>query len=315
MSAVHGVLIVDKAGGMTSHDVVYRARRALQTRAVGHAGTLDPMATGALVLACGHATRLLHYLTLDDKRYRATLQLGVGTDSLDADGTITEQQALPEDLSLARVAEVARAFVGPQQQRAPVLSAIKQGGEPLHRRVRRGETVEAPVRDVVVHDLTVIGVGHDLIEFEVHSGKGFYVRSLGRDLAMALGTVGHLRALRRLSSGPFDVSDAVPGKLLEDARDDEAARQTVHAALLSPLDALRDMPKVFVDAVAEAHLCHGRRAPLEHVARGPEDLATFEPGRAMAAVSESGRLLAIVEHREEQLAVLRGFPPPPADDQ
>jgi len=149
-SAQHGVLVVDKPSGPTSHDVVAWARRALRTRAVGHAGTLDPMATGVLVLAIGEATKLVPYLTLDEKEYELELVLGAETDTLDAQGQVVAQAPVPS-LDEAHVRAVAARFLGPQQQRAPVYSAIKVDGVALHRRARRGDVVEAPLRDVTAH--------------------------------------------------------------------------------------------------------------------------------------------------------------------
>lgn len=211
------MLVVDKPRGMTSHDVVARARRALRTRAVGHAGTLDPMATGVLVIAVGEATKLVPSLTADDKAYDATIQLGVATDSLDADGSETARAEVPT-LSLAEVQAAADGFLGPHRQRAPAVSAIKVDGERLHAKARRGEVFEAPVRDVVLHAVDVRSVADARVELSLRCAKGFYVRSFGRDLAEALGTVGHLTALRRTSSGRFDLSTACQVEELDAAR-------------------------------------------------------------------------------------------------
>ncbi|MCZ7683091.1 MAG: tRNA pseudouridine(55) synthase TruB, partial [Sandaracinaceae bacterium] len=216
-------------------------RRALGTRAVGHAGTLDPMATGVLVVAVGEGTKLVRWLTSDDKAYRATVALGAETDTLDAEGTVVERAAVPA-LSVERVRDAARAFTGTFLQRAPAFSAIKVGGRPLHERARRGEAVEPPEREVTVHRLEVIEASADRVELELEVSKGFYVRSLARDLARSLGTRGHLGALRRLRSGAFDLRGALAGEVLERAAaGDEEARSAVRESLRGLGDACAGM--------------------------------------------------------------------------
>ncbi|MBW2404697.1 MAG: tRNA pseudouridine(55) synthase TruB, partial [Deltaproteobacteria bacterium] len=148
---MNGLLIVDKPAGCTSHDVVRRVRKALGQRSVGHAGTLDPLATGVLVVAVGEGTKLVSHLQSDDKRYEVTIALGAETDSLDADGEVTETAKVPP-LDSAMVERALLPFIGRHRQEAPKLSAIKLGGTPLHRRVRRGEDVEAPVREVELYE-------------------------------------------------------------------------------------------------------------------------------------------------------------------
>ena len=276
--APHGVLIVDKPQGPTSHDIVARVRRALGTKAVGHAGTLDPMATGVLVVLVGEAAKLSAYLTADDKRYDATIRLGTETHTLDAEGEVTATALVPP-FTFDDVVRALAQFHGETQQRAPIVSAIKRDGEALHKRVRRGEDVEAPVRSVVLRSAEVLGVdriapiaadatagaAREVVEIRlrVHVGKGFYVRSLARDLAHALGTVGHLSTLRRTASGPFVVAERAPagfdvmapasvdviapgsvdGALLEAAaRGDAASRAAVHAALVPLTRACAALP-------------------------------------------------------------------------
>lgn len=207
--APHGVLVVDKPAGMTSHDVVSRIRRVLRTRAVGHAGTLDPSATGVLVVAVGEATKLVPWLTASDKAYEATMLLGIATDSLDADGQVVARET-PPMIDQATAQNAADEFIGPHRQQAPVVSAIKVDGVRLHARARRGEVVEAPFRDVELRSVTVHAVEGASIRFSLECGKGFYVRSFARDLAARLGTLGHLTSLRRTSSGRFDLDDACP---------------------------------------------------------------------------------------------------------
>jgi tRNA pseudouridine55 synthase len=298
---MHGALIVDKPEGPTSHDVVSWARRALGTRAVGHAGTLDPMASGILVLGVGEGTKLLQWMTSEDKEYETTIALGVETDTLDAQGRLMVEEAVPE-LSPSRVEHAALAFVGTYLQRAPAVSAIKQGGVALHERVRRGEQVIAPEREVVCRAIEVLAVRERAIDLRVRCGKGFYVRSLGRDLALALGTRGHLSALRRTRSGAFDVASALDGERLRSARSDEAQRAAVRAAVLTlpaAVDALAETGMVILrlDAAQSRDVAHGKRiaapcAAIEH------PIALLDP---------SGALIAIAAWESGALRVLRGF--------
>lgn len=205
-----GIVVVDKPGGMTSHDVVARVRRALGTRRVGHAGTLDPMATGVLVIGVGRATRLLGYLAAEDKDYTATVRLGSSTRTDDAEGDVL---AIADPEVLARVTDeqvraAAAAFVGTIEQRPSAVSAIKVDGRRAHERVRAGEDVTLAPRTVRVDrfDIGAIRRGTGAIDLDatVTCSTGTYVRALARDLGERLGLGGHLTALRRTRIGPFD---------------------------------------------------------------------------------------------------------------
>lgn len=189
--------------------MVAKVRRALRTRAVGHAGTLDPMATGVLVVCVGEGTKLVAHLTGHGKRYRTTIKLGVETHSLDAQGETTVERPVPSDFA-TRVPAAIEAERARTQQIPPAVSAIKVDGRAAHKRVRAGETLELAPREVKVEALEVLAVRADEIDLEVACSKGYYVRSLARDLAAALGTVGHLVALRRVVSGPFAIEDCTP---------------------------------------------------------------------------------------------------------
>ena len=306
MSA-HGFLLVDKASGPTSHDVVARARRALATREVGHAGTLDPLATGVLVLGVGEGLKALRYLTLDDKRYEATLQLGVETDTLDSAGRPVAHAPVPLELDLAAVERVAAEFVGERDQTPPAFSALKSEGVPHHVRARRGEVVDPPPRRVVLHALDVRAVANGAIELALHCGTGFYVRSLGRDLARALGSVGHLTALRRTQSGAYPASEAVAQSVLEaGARGDTGARAQLVAALLPIRRALSHVPGLTLDDAGVAHARHGRPIPPQHVVAGSADALTpgTEPVLLLAA---DGTPVALARAEADGLRVVRGF--------
>jgi tRNA pseudouridine55 synthase len=287
-----GVLVLDKPSGPTSHDVVRRARRALSTRAVGHAGTLDPMASGVLVLGVGEGTKLLQHLTGADKAYVATVELGVATDSLDAEGVVTGRADVPP-LTTALVQEVSRRFVGEQLQRAPEISAIKQGGVRLYERARRGEAVVAPERAVAVRELEILAVLERAIELRVACSKGFYVRALARDFAAALGTLGHLSRLRRTHSGQFSLADAV------DASDAGAWR----AAVLPLSAAVRDFCQCRLSKQGAIEVGHGRPVLREHVESawpkpGPEPVALFD---------DAGALRALGRAEADRIVVIRGM--------
>lgn len=208
-----GLILVDKPGGMTSHDVVGRLRRLAHTRRVGHAGTLDPMATGVLLVGVGQATRLLHHLVLTDKAYIATIRLGVATVSDDRDGEVTavaDASGVSEDA----VREAATRFVGEIDQVPSSVSAVKIAGERAYDRVRSGEDVELDARRVTVQRFDILDVRRVEavvdVDVAVEVSSGTYVRALARDLGAALGVGGHLTALRRTQVGPFTQDRAVP---------------------------------------------------------------------------------------------------------
>ncbi len=273
------VLPVDKPEGPTSHDVVARARRALGTRRVGHTGTLDPFASGLLLLCVERATRLAEYLTGLDKRYEATAVLGTSTDTDDREGAVTAETDAWRRLTGAEVQEALRALEGEQEQVPPQYSAKKVAGEAMHRRARRGERVRLePVR-VQVHEIVPLEVDLPRVRFSVHCSSGTYVRALARDLGAVLGVGGHLVALRRTAVGGFRVEDAVPA----DDLDDGAAAQR---ARLSPLEAVAHLPRVELDDPALAdRLRQGQRVRWDEGSRAPGD-------GSVAIVSEGG-LLAI----------------------
>lgn len=209
-AAEPGLVVVDKPAGPTSHDVVARVRRLAGTRKVGHAGTLDPMATGVLVLGVGRATRLLGHLTLTRKRYDATLRLGVATSTDDAEGEPVST-ADASGLDEAAVRAALEGFVGELDQVPTAVSAIKVDGRRAHERVRAGEQVDLAARRVTVHELTVhrVRTGERCeVDLSLECSSGTYVRAIARDLGRQLGVGGHLTALRRTAVGPFGVQEA-----------------------------------------------------------------------------------------------------------
>jgi tRNA pseudouridine55 synthase len=265
------------------------------------------MATGVLVLALGEGLKIVRYLALDEKRYDAVVRLGMETDTLDAEGQVTQRQPVPADLSLAQVREAARHFEGLITQRAPVISAIKRDGVPLYARARRGEPVEAPERQVLVHALEVQAVHDGEVRLSLHCGKGFYVRALARDLSRALGTVGHLAALTRVQSGHFELQAAVGFPLLLAAADgDDCARQHLVRAVIPIEAALADAPRLLLDSVGAEHVRHGRELSLDHAISGelPKADADVEP---VLLCSGAGTPLALARCTSAKLRVVRGL--------
>jgi tRNA pseudouridine55 synthase len=274
-AAPDGLLVVDKPAGWTSHDVVGRCRRLAGTKKVGHAGTLDPMATGVLVLGVGRATRLLGHLALTDKAYDATIRLGVTTVTDDAEGEVVEQRD-PSAVDDAAVAAGLAALTGPLQQVPSAVSAVKVGGVRSYARVRAGEQVELAARSVTVSALVLRERRGADLDVTVECTSGTYVRALARDLGASLGVGGHLTALRRTRVGPFDLARA---RTLEQLAED---LQVV------PLDAAvaAAFPRRELDAGEAVALSYGKRLA-----------ASGRPG-ILGAYAPDGRCIALIEDRD-----------------
>ncbi len=230
---MRGLLVVDKPSGPTSHDVVERVRRILKER-VGHAGTLDPQATGVLLLCIGSATRLARFLQGHDKEYEGVVRLGWATDTYDAEGQPLSEPVSPPDLDASQVDDVLRSFVGTQQQTPPVYSAKKVRGQPSYRRARRGEKVEPKPVTVHIHAAELIELQGDELHVRVSCSAGTYVRTLAHDLGAALGCPAHLAGLRRTRSGPFDLGDAVGWSEIEDGTVEDLRDRVLPAAEMVP---------------------------------------------------------------------------------
>jgi tRNA pseudouridine55 synthase len=209
-AAPEGLLLVDKPGGITSHDAIDRVRRALRTRKVGHAGTLDPMATGLLLIGVGRATRLLRFLGTLDKTYEGTARLGEETDTLDADGTVVRTAPVSPAITPASIRAAMADLEGESMQRPPAYSAVKVAGRKLVDAARAGEVVEAAPRPIRVSGFELGRVAGSDLEFGVTCSSGTYVRVLLSDVGSALGCGAHLTRLRRTAIGRFDVSEATP---------------------------------------------------------------------------------------------------------
>lgn len=197
-----GIILINKPAGMTSHDVVNKLRKILKTKKVGHCGTLDPDATGVLVVCINKATKVLQFLTSENKEYIATLCLGTSTDTYDASGTVLKQKEY-QPLNNDKIIEIISTFLGEQVQKPPMYSAIKVNGKKLYEYARAGESVEIPTRTVTINYLDVLEIKDNLIKFKVGCSKGTYIRSLCFDIALALGYPGHMKNLVRTKSGNF----------------------------------------------------------------------------------------------------------------
>lgn len=268
---VHGLALIDKPAGMTSHDVVSKLRKLFNERRIGHAGTLDPDATGVMVVGVGYVTRLMQFLSGMDKTYTCEVVFGSETNTLDDSGIVTATYAMG-DLSLDVVREAAAKLTGQIMQVPPMVSALKVDGKRLHELAREGIEVERKPRPVTVYAFEVHSVhienGVTIASIEVRCSSGTYVRTLAADLGTLLGGGAHLRNLRRTTVGDFTLADCTS---IEDAK------------LLQPIAALRSMTRVVVDTEAAVKVRHGRSFPAW-------------PGEApWAVVDEAGALLAVYE--------------------
>ncbi|MBI1351597.1 MAG: tRNA pseudouridine(55) synthase TruB [Actinomycetales bacterium] len=292
-----GLLVLDKPSGMTSHDVVGRVRRVLGTRKVGHAGTLDPMATGVLLIGVGRATRLLGHFALADKAYAATIRLGQSTVTDDAEGeiAIVSPAKAVQALDEVDITDGLARLTGTIQQRPSAVSAIKVDGRRAYDRVRSGEDVELAARTVVISRIEVgeIGWQPDSVDVDVRveCSTGTYVRAIARDLGEDLGVGGHLVALRRTRVGPFGIDEAVDLPGLDDAG----------AGVLLPLSVVgrRCFPLWWVDEATAQQVRHGVRVPWA----GPAS-----DGGATALVAADGDLLALAEEDDGRARYLVVFP-------
>lgn len=325
VTAADGILVVDKPQGLTSHDVVGAIRRLAATRKVGHAGTLDPMATGLLLLGIGRATRFLTYLVGADKTYEATVRLGAETTTEDADGQIVAARGCrPSDLPEARLQAALTALTGPIQQVPSAVSAIKVDGVRAYQRVRDGQDVELQARPVTIHELRLtaeprkaiveadgaLSDGPDVVEVDidilVSCSSGTYVRALARDLGRALGCGAHLTALRRTAVGPFDIDEAHTLADLSAQVETDASSPEPHGVTTLPLEevarrcfeqltltegearALRYGQPLDAEVLERAEAPEGRRLQVSAKTAEQRVVAGFAPG---------GRLVALLRHQ------------------
>jgi tRNA pseudouridine55 synthase len=276
--ACDGVLPLDKPSGPTSHDMVSTARRALRTRRIGHTGTLDPFASGLLLLCIGSTTRIAEYLAGLDKRYTARVKLGVATDSDDLTGEILSEHDAT-GIDAAGVEAALEGLRGDILQTPPVYSAKKRGGERAYAAARAGRPVNLEPVQVRVHELKLIDLRGDELELEVLCGSGTYIRAIARDLGRVLGVGGHLTALRRTAVGAFSVVDAV-------TMDDLRNGQQVSTRLIPPADALTHLPRVAVDEGDIMDLRHGRAVRTQ---------VALPDAEVVVVTSHAGDLVAMAE--------------------
>ena len=270
-----GLLIIDKPAGPTSHDVVDRARRVAGTRRVGHAGTLDPLASGLLLVGVGRATRLIEYLVGLDKVYETTVRLGQATTTYDAEGEVIAEKPVTVGATASRAA--LDACRGPIRQRVPPFSAVKRDGQPLYKRARRGETIDLPEREVTIRALDLLAYEPPLLTLRITSSSGTYIRSLAHDLGAARGCGGHVVALRRTAVGRFTLTEAVPLA--------ELSTGNLAAHLLPPEAAVIHLPRLEVGESEAMRLSLGQRllAPADAPAGS---VAVFGPGERFLGVVE-----------------------------
>ena len=281
MTAIDGVLPVDKPSGPTSHDIVSAVRRQLWTKKVGHTGTLDPFASGLLLLCLGPSTRLSEYLTALPKSYRATMVLGVGTDTDDREGTVISQDDGWQEIDESAVVEALTAQVGDILQTPPSYSAKRVGGRRLYEAAREGEPIAVDPVPVNIKDIKLISFDPPNVQFDVECGSGTYIRAIARDVGQDLGVGAHLSVLRRTRVGDFSVESAVQ---LDDLADPEKAVSRV----VPPAEAVAHLGKVEAGSGDVAALQNGRKIAVE----GSAD------GGPIAAVDRDGRLLAIGENAD-----------------
>jgi tRNA pseudouridine55 synthase len=276
-----GLLNLDKPAGVTSRDVVNRVQRLVRPHKVGHAGTLDPLATGVLVVALGPATRLVEYVQRMPKIYQAKFLLGRKSETEDVEGQVEELKSPPQP-SFAEIAAVLPRFIGTIEQRPPSYSALKVGGQAAYKLARRGEAVQLAARPVEIHAIDVLHYAYPELDLRVRCGSGTYVRSLGRDVAEALGTGAVMAALRRLAIGGFCVDEAVSL--------DRLSPEVIHERLLPPTMALGQMPQVVIDEQEATRLSRGQSIMNRWQVRGAEIAATDSAGRLAAILKASAAM-------------------------
>jgi tRNA pseudouridine55 synthase len=283
-NAISGVLVVDKPIGMTSHDVVNAIRFGTGIRRAGHTGTLDPRASGVLVILVGPAVRLSEYVSASDKRYQAIIRLGASTDTFDADGRFTRPVSAPVNVSEQQFEETLKRFIGEIEQTPPPYSAVKVRGRRAYDMARKGESIELAPRKINVYHLEVLEWAPPEVVVDVHCSSGTYVRSLANDLGNALGSGAYLVGLRRTKSGRFSLRDATPLRKLQEA----FRAGNWYQFLIPAAEALGDWPAVELNPDQVDDVKHGHRIPAN-----PAD----KPGinNLVRGVSMAGELVSLME--------------------
>ncbi len=283
-NAISGVLVIDKPIGMTSHDVVNAVRFGTGIRRAGHTGTLDPRASGVLVILVGPAVRLSEYVSASDKRYQAIIRMGASTDTFDADGRFTQQSTSPFEVTETQFEQTLKQFVGEIEQTPPPYSAVKVRGRRAYDMARKGEEVELAPRKINVYHLEVLEWAPPEVVVDVHCSSGTYVRSLANDMGNALGCGGYLVGLRRTKSGRFSLRDATPLRKLQEA----FRAGNWYQYLIPAAEALGDWPAIELDPDMVENVIHGHRIPAN-----PADKAGIN--NLVRGVSMAGELVALME--------------------
>jgi tRNA pseudouridine55 synthase len=280
-NAISGVLVVDKPVGMTSHDVVEAIRRGTGIRRAGHTGTLDPRASGVLVILVGPAVRLSEYVSASDKRYQAIIRLGSSTDTFDADGKFVRSDQ-PVNVTEEQFEKILKQFEGEIEQTPPPYSAVKVQGRRAYDMARQGEEVELAPRKIQVHHLEVLEWAPPEVVVDVHCSSGTYVRSLANDMGNALGTGAYLVGLRRTKSGRFSLRDATPLRKLQES----FQAGNWYQFLIPAAEALADWPAIELNPDDVEEVRHGHRVKAA---------ADTKPGSMVRGVSMAGELIALME--------------------
>jgi tRNA pseudouridine55 synthase len=293
VGATDGIFNIDKGLGITSHDVVARVRRLLRQKRVGHAGTLDPLASGVLPVLVGQATRLAEYLSESGKAYRALVRFGTVTTTYDAEGEVVREA--PVALTRDEIAAVLPEFLGEQEQVPPVYSAVKRGGRPLYALARAGEEVRPEPRHVRIDALRILSWDAPDLALAIDCGKGTYIRSLAHDLGARLGPGAYLAALVRTRSGPFRLQESITLEGLEAALADGSWRDRLYAADT----ALLDRRAAILGPESEARLRNGQMLRFPPDDEAAPDQAS--PGELLRAYSTDGRFLGLLRHDAAQV--------------
>lgn len=285
----HGFVVIDKPENLSSAGVVSHVKRTLDAKKVGHAGTLDPFATGVMICCVNRATRLARFFLGGNKKYEALLHLGIETDTQDATGNRISESPVP-DCSEAEIQDVFRAFTGPLDQMPPVYSALKHKGVPLYKHARRGKPIQKPARQIVVLALDITEIQLPYILFEVTCSAGTYIRTLGADIGKTLGCGGHLKKLRRTQSSGFFLADAMTLEAFER----RAAGETFSRYAVGMTEALRYMPEWTADKDLKSKIING--VPLTQkdvILEKPQD-----KGKFIKIIDAHRELLAVIEQNE-----------------
>lgn len=290
VSSQDGIILVDKAEHETSFNIVKKARKVITGKKIGHAGTLDPFATGLLIILVGQGTKLAPYIMTGEKRYRATIQLGIETDTLDPTGCVVQRKKVPA-FRPEQIEAIVSNFIGEIDQVPPIYSAVKYRGKRAYTLARKGVNVEIQKRKVRIRSIEVLFIDLPEIVIEICCSRGTYIRSLAADMGKALGTGAHLMALRRLSSGPFNVNDAIQSQFIGDA----TPYEYMAGKIIALRDSLPDMKELHLNDRITKRIINGYRPKWEEIVDESEGYNEYAGciklvnGTALVAVLEINR--------------------------